>query len=92
MRRMFLAAAAASILTVASAGAALADRDGGNGGDREPAGGAFNSSYPEPGSTGTARGGPPRSVDIPRPPYGQVYDPEATGSTGYAEPIRRRTR
>jgi hypothetical protein len=41
-------------------------RDGGNGGDREPAGGAFMTSYPEQGSTGIQRGGPPRSVDIPR--------------------------
>jgi hypothetical protein len=41
-------------------------REGGNGGDREPAGGAFMSSYPEQGSTGIQRGGPPRSADVPR--------------------------
>jgi hypothetical protein len=44
---------------------ALAQR-GGSGGDREPAGGAFMTSYPERGSTGIQYGGPPRSVDIPR--------------------------
>ena len=36
------------------------------GGDREPAGGAFNSSYTNPGSTGVQQGGPPRSADVPR--------------------------
>jgi hypothetical protein len=40
--------------------------EGGNGGDREPAGGAFMSSYPEQGSTGIQQGGPPRSADVPR--------------------------
>lgn len=92
MRISILAAAAASVLTLATAGAALAQRDGGNGGDREPAGGAFNSSYPEPGSTGIQRGGPPRSADIPRAPYGYQYDPEATGSIVDPHPHRRRFR
>jgi hypothetical protein len=59
-------------------------RSGGNGGDREPAGGAFMTSYPEQGSTGIQRHGPPRSVDIPRY-YGY---PDATGSIGRA-PWRR---
>lgn len=64
---------------------------GGHGGDREPAGGAFMSSYPEPGSTGTQAYGPPRSVDFPRPQY-PFASPETTGSinpvprTGYYYP------
>lgn len=87
MRTLFLAAAAASVLTVATAGAALADREGGNGGDREPAGGAFNSSYLEPGSTGIQPGGPPRAVDIPRTRSGYDYGQDGTG---YAPPSRRR--
>jgi hypothetical protein len=41
-------------------------------------------SYPEQGSTGIQRHGPPRSVDIPRY-YGY---PDATGSIGRA-PWRR---
>jgi hypothetical protein len=49
--------------------------EGGNGGDREPAGGAFMTSYPEQGSTGIQQGGPPRSVDIPR----YYSGPEITG-------------
>lgn len=64
-------------LAVAMAGPALALRGGGggggsSGGDREPAGGAFNSSYTQPGSTGVQDYGPPRSVDIPR--NGYYYD------------------
>jgi hypothetical protein len=58
------------IITPASAG-----RDG-NGGDREPAGGAFMTSYTEPGSTGVQQGGLPRSVDIPR----YYRPPDTTGS------------
>jgi hypothetical protein len=57
---------------------AFAGRGGGSGGDREPAGGAFMTSYPEPGSTGVQWGGPPRSVDIPR--YYYYERPETTGS------------
>lgn len=56
---------AISIL-VAGAAPALAFRGGSSGGDREPAGGAFMSSYTYPGSTGVQQGGPPRSVDIPQ--------------------------
>jgi hypothetical protein len=52
----------ASVLAVLAMTPALARQ----GGDREPAGGAFMTSYPEQGSTGIQRGGPPRSVDIPR--------------------------
>lgn len=51
---------------------AAAFRGGGNGGDREPAGGAFMSSYIYPGSTGVQDYGPPRSVDFPRG-YSQPY-------------------
>jgi hypothetical protein len=66
----------ASVLAVLSVTPASAGRGGGSGGDREPAGGAFMTSYPEQGSTGIQRGGPPRSVDIPR-----YYErPEAAGS------------
>lgn len=59
---------------------------GGHGGDREPAGGAFNSSYLEPGSTGVQWGGPPRSVDIRHYRYFGP-PPEVTGSI---RPIYRR--
>jgi len=64
------AIAAALLATPAFAGR------GGHGGDREPAGGAFMTSYPEQGSTGIQKYGPPRSVDIPR----YYYSPEVTGS------------
>lgn len=60
-------------LALLAASPALAFRGGSHGGDREPAGGAFMSSYLNPGSTGEAIGGRPRSVDIPRgyeQPYG----------------------
>lgn len=78
MRITLPAAMAASLLTLALAAAPASARGGGGGGDREPAGGAFNSSYPEQGSTGIQKYGPPRSADIPRPPfYGY---PETTGS------------
>jgi hypothetical protein len=56
--------ATSAILGLLALTPALA-RDG-NGGDREPAGGAFMSSYPEQGSTGIQQGGPPRSADVPR--------------------------
>jgi hypothetical protein len=69
LQTLMAASLAMLAFTPASAG-----RDGG---DREPAGGAFMTSYPEQGSTGIQRGGPPRSVDIPR-----YYDeaPEFTRS------------
>ena len=68
-----LAACTSATLAIASlAMPAFAGTDGGNGGDREPAGGAFMSSYPERGSTGIQPGGPPRSADIPRS-YEQPY-------------------
>ena len=57
-------------------------RDGSSGGDREPAGGAFMSSYPEPGSTGIQRGGPPRSADVPRYYYGRADLPGAFRQQG----------
>lgn len=67
---------AATILIAAALSTSASAVDGGRGGDREPAGGAFMTSYPEQGSTGIQRGGPPRSVDIPR-----GYDvPDTTGS------------
>lgn len=76
--RMFLIAAG---LAAALATPALA-RGGSGGGDREPAGGAFMTSYPEQGSTGIQKYGPPRSVDIPRSnPRYQEY-PDTTGSIG----------
>ncbi|WP_375458838.1 hypothetical protein [uncultured Enterovirga sp.] len=62
--------AAAALMSAALTSPALA-REGGSGGDREPAGGAFMSSYPEQGSTGIQQGGPPRSADIPRSYEGQ---------------------
>ena len=65
--------AAAVALVAVAASPALAFRAGSSGGDREPAGGAFNSSYTYPGSTGVQQGGPPRSVDIPRGGYSQPY-------------------
>jgi hypothetical protein len=64
-----------SVAAVLLATPAFAER-GGRGGDREPAGGAFMTSYPEQGSTGIQKYGPPRSVDIPR----YYYSPEVTGS------------
>ena len=79
MRIAFPAIVAAALLSAAVSTSALA-REGGSGGDREPAGGAFMSSYPEQGSTGIQRGGPPRSADIPRS-YGW---PDTTGSVGRA--------
>ena len=92
MRPLYFAAAAASALTLMTAGEASAER-GSNGGDREPAGGAFNSSYLAPGTTGIQDGGPPRSVDIPRRPYRaygyQSRDPDETGSIGYGSARRR---
>lgn len=83
---------AASILAAAASTSALARSSGG--GDREPAGGAFNTSYPEQGSTGIQMYGPPRSVDIPRPSY-PYQEPGVTGSIGrapqgyYGYPYRR---
>lgn len=65
-------AVAAFTLAALAASPALAFRGGGgssSGGDREPAGGAFMSSYTYPGSTGDQAYGPPRSVDIPRNGY-----------------------
>jgi hypothetical protein len=77
MAMRFLSSLFAALgMLVAAASPVLAER-GGSGGDREPAGGAFMTSYPEQGSTGIQRGGPPRSVDVPRDPYGH---PVATGS------------
>jgi hypothetical protein len=64
-----------SVVAVLVATPALAGR-GGHGGDREPAGGAFMTSYPEQGSTGIQKYGQQRSGDIPR----YYYSPEATGS------------
>lgn len=69
MRTIMLAAAAATILATGTPSPVSARSSGG--GDREPAGGAFMTSYPEQGSTGLQRGGPPRSVDIPRDAYGR---------------------
>lgn len=68
---------AALVLGAVTASPALAFRGGGggggsHGGDREPAGGAFMSSFNQPGSTGVQAYGPPRSVDIPRGGY--YYD------------------
>jgi hypothetical protein len=62
-------------------------REGGNGGDREPAGGAFLSSYPEQGSTGIQRGGPPRSADVPRYYEGPAY-PGAVRHSRQRYPVR----
>lgn len=79
-------ALAALVLLSAAASPALALRGGGgggsNGGDREPAGGAFMSSYTAPGSTGVQAYGPPRSVDIPR--NGHYYNGERYVPYGYA--------
>lgn len=95
MRITIPAIVAASLLAAALSQPAFAGGrgggGGGSGGDREPAGGAFMSSYPEPGSTGTQAYGPPRSVDFPRPQY-PYYPPEVTGSinpvprSGYYHP------
>lgn len=74
------ATTAATILIAAALSTSAFATDGGRGGDREPAGGAFMTSYPEQGSTGIQRGGPPRSADIPRG-YGR---PDTTGSIGRA--------
>ena len=83
MIRTLSSAAAMVVLALSTAHPTLARDSGGRGGDREPAGGAFMTSYPEQGSTGIQRGGPPRSVDIPynservqrsaRPDYGELY-------------------
>jgi hypothetical protein len=84
MRRLPILIAAA--FTLAAASPALAFRGGSShGGDREPAGGAFMSSYVYPGSTGVQAGGPPRSVDIPRG-YGEPY---GYAPRGYAPRYRR---
>ncbi|HMO30850.1 hypothetical protein [Enterovirga sp.] len=64
--------AGALAVALASPAAAFRGGGGGNGGDREPAGGAFMSSYIYPGSTGIQAYGPPRSVDFPRG-YSQPY-------------------
>lgn len=82
---------AALVLVSAAASPALALRGGGggggsNGGDREPAGGAFMSSYTAPGSTGIQAYGPPRSVDIPR--NGHYYNGERYVPYGYAPRYR----
>ena len=70
------------------AGPALA-LDGGNGGDREPAGGAFLTSYPEQGSTGFQKYGTPRSVDIPRSRavYGEATDTIRRAEARHAPPL-----
>jgi len=68
--RKWTGAFAALTLVALAASPALAFRGGSsNGGDREPAGGAFMSSYTYPGSTGVQAYGPPRSVDIPQNGY-----------------------
>ncbi len=79
MRRISTTTMTAALLAAALATPALA-RDGGSGGDREPAGGAYMTSYPEQGSTGIQAYGTPRSVDVPRDPYGR---PAPTGYDGY---------
>ena len=77
MRRTLTTTIAASVLAAALATPALAQRGGGSGGDREPAGGAYMTSYPEQGSTGIQQYGPPRSVDVPRDVYGRPATAEA---------------
>lgn len=78
MRITFTALVSAAVVASAFAAPALAGTDGSNGGDREPSGGAFMSSYPEQGSTGIQRGGPPRSADVPR----SYQAPESTETVG----------
>ena len=78
-------------LAAVAATPALAFRGGGggggsHGGDREPAGGAFMSSYLAPGSTGVQAYGAPRSVDIPR--NGYYYDGARYVPYGYAPRYR----
>lgn len=97
MRIPILAASAVTLVAIAASGAALAGTDGGSGGDREPAGGAFNSSYLAPGTTGIQDYGPPRSVDISRAPSARGYghrrvDADETGSIDYAPAARQRVR
>lgn len=70
------------VLAVAAvvASPALAFRGGSTGGDREPAGGAFMSSFSDQSSQQAY--GPPRSVDIPRNGYyhqGERYVPYGHG-------------
>ena len=76
------------VLAVAAVAAspALAFRGGSSGGDREPAGGAFMSSFRDNPQQAY---GPPRSVDIPRNGYyhqGERYVPY-----GHGHPPRYRT-
>jgi hypothetical protein len=82
----------AASLALAAASPALAfmsgSGSGSSGGDREPAGGAFMSSFTYPGSTGVQAGGPPRSVDIPQNGYGYGYTPPGYHQP-YAQPAPR---
>lgn len=55
-------------------------RDGGSGGDREPAGGAFMTSYPQQSSSSVQQFGPPVSADVPR----HGTRPEVRGPALYA--------
>lgn len=60
-------------------------REGGGGGDREPAGGAFMTSYPARDSSGVQNAGPPISADVPR----SGTEPAARSPDRYAPPQRR---
>src|SRR4051812_30796084 len=57
---------------------------GGHGGDREPAGGAFMTSYPEPGSTGIQFGNSPRAAIATRTrqPIWHVETPVSSNMLG----------
>ena len=65
--RTILCALAVLAATVPS----TADSGAPGGGDREPAGGAFMSSFPKRDGEGMPPSGPPRSVDVPRDPAGR---------------------
>ena len=76
--------AAASGLLLALATPAFAE----HGGDREPAGGAFMSSYSRGPYGGDGRFAAPQS----NLGFGRTDEPTATGSVGRTEQPRRRTR
>lgn len=87
MLKLSSALLGACALAALATSPAMAFRGGSSsGGDREPAGGAHMSSYLNPGSTGEAIGGRPRSVDIPRG-YEQSY---GYAPYGYAPRYRQR--